>query len=46
MHRLEHEKVLLNNIKGDNKDLRVRITSMRHEIIFAKDSIRRMEDKI
>ena len=46
MHKLEHEKVLLNNIRGDNKDLRVRITSMRHEIIFAKESIRRMEEAI
>ena len=46
MHKLEHEKVLLNNIKGENKDLRVRITSMRHEIIFAKDSINRMEEAI
>ena len=45
-HKLEHEKVLLNNIKGDNKDLMVRITSMRHEIIFAQDSIRRMEEAI
>lgn len=45
-HKLEHEKVLLNNIKGDNKDLMVRITSMRHEIIFAQDSINRMEDAI
>mmetsp|Transcript_41757 Transcript_41757/g.55010 ORF Transcript_41757/g.55010 Transcript_41757/m.55010 type:complete len:138 (+) Transcript_41757:339-752(+) len=45
-HKLEHEKVLLNNIRGENKDLRVRITSMRHEIIFAKDSIGRMEEAI
>ena len=45
-HKLEHEKVLLNNIKGDNKDLRVRITSMRHEISFAKESIRKMEEAI
>jgi len=34
-HRLEHEKVLLNNIKGDNKDYKVRIDSMRYEISFA-----------
>ena len=45
-HKLEHEKVLLNNIKGDNKDLRVRIESMRREISFAQDSILRMEDAI
>lgn len=45
-HKLEHEKVLLNNIKGDNKDLRVRITSMRYEIIFAQETIRRMEEAI
>ena len=38
--------MLLNNIRGDNKDLRVRITSMRHEILFAKDSIARMEAAI
>lgn len=38
--------MLLNNIKGDNKDLRVRINSMRHEILFAKESIRRMEEAI
>lgn len=45
-HKLEHEKVLLNNIRGENKDLKVRITSMRHEISFAKDSISRMEEAI
>jgi len=43
---LEHEKVLLNNIKGENKSLRVRINSMRHEILFAKESIRKMEEAI
>ena len=45
-HKLEHEKVLLNNIKGQNKDLKVRIESMRHEILFAKESIRKMEEAI
>ena len=45
-HKLEHEKVRLNNIKGENKDLRVRITSMRHEISFANESIRKMEEAI
>ena len=45
-HKLEHEKVLLNNIKGENKSLRVRINSMRHEILFAKESIRKMEEGI
>ena len=45
-NKLEHEKVLLNNIKGDNKGLYVRITSMRHEISFAKESIRKMEEAI
>jgi len=38
--------VLLNNIKGDNKDLRVRITSMRHEIMFAMESVTKMEEAI
>ncbi len=45
-HKLEHEKVLLNNIRGDNKDLRVRITSMRFEINYAIESIKKMEDAI
>lgn len=38
--------MLLNNIKGDNKDLRVRITSMRHEIMFAMESVTKMEEGI
>lgn len=45
-HKLEHEKVLLNNIKGDNKGLQVRINSMRQEIRFAQESIRSMEERI
>ena len=45
-HKLEHEKVLLNNIRGDNKELRVRIHSMRFELSFATESIRKMEAKI
>lgn len=45
-HRLEHEKVLLNNIKGDNKELRNNIDSMRREISFAVESTHRMEAAI
>ena len=42
-HKLEHEKVLLNNIKGENKSLKERINSMRFDIKFAKNSITKME---
>ena len=45
-HKLEHEKVLLNNIKGENKNLKERINSMRFDIKFAKNSITKMEDAI
>ena len=45
-HKLEHEKVLLNNIKGENKYLVERINSMRFDIMFAKKSILMMESAI
>ena len=45
-HQEEHEKVLLNNIRGDNKDLKKRVTSLRYELKFAQDSILSMENAI
>ena len=45
-HKLEHEKVLLNNIKGENKDLREDINIMRFDIKFAKKNIAKMEAAI
>ena len=45
-HKLEHEKVLLNNIKGENKNLMERVNSMRFDIKFAKNSITKMEATI
>ena len=45
-HQEEHEKVLLNNIRGDNTYLKVRINAMRCEIKFAQGSILKMQNAI
>jgi hypothetical protein len=40
---LENERVRLNDTIGRNKYLKVEIDIMRKEIVFAKDSIKKME---
>lgn len=45
-HVLENERVRLNDTIGRNKYLKVEIDIMRKEIVFAKDSIKKMESQI
>jgi len=45
-HQLQNEKVRLNDTIGENNYLKVEIDIMRKEILFAKDSIRVMEEQI
>ena len=45
-HRLANEKVRLNDTIGENNYLKVEIDIMRKEILFAKDSIKVMEEQI
>lgn len=46
LHVLANEKVLLNDTIGKNRKLKVDIDVMRKEIVFARDSIAKMEKQI
>ena len=46
LHVLANEKVRLNDTIGKNRKLKVEINIMRKEIVFARDSIRKMEEQI
>ena len=43
-HQLANEKVRLNDTIGENNELKVEINIMRKEILFAKSSIKAMEE--
>ena len=44
MHVLANEKVRLNDTIGTNRKLKEEINIMRKEIVFAKDSIKKMDN--
>jgi chromosome segregation ATPase len=46
LHVLANEKVRLNDTIGKNRTLKVDIDIMRKEIVFARDSIEKMENQI